>query len=59
MTLDVRAFGAVGAGRTDNTTDNTTDETSAIQAAINAVPGNGGTVFLPPGTWPVRIGTRS
>jgi Pectate lyase superfamily protein len=45
--IDVRAFGATGTGRTDNTTD----DTSAIQAAINAVPGNGGTVFLPPGTY--------
>ena len=38
--LDVRAFGATG--------DGSTDDTPAIQAAINAVPGNGGTVFLPP-----------
>jgi len=41
--LDVRAFGATG--------DGSTDDTLAIQAAINAVPGNGGTVFLPPGTY--------
>jgi hypothetical protein len=41
--LDVHAFGATG--------DDRTDDTDAIQAAINAVPDNGGTVFLPAGTY--------
>lgn len=41
--LDVRAFGAVG--------DGVTDDTTAIQNALNAVPAGGGTVYFPPGTY--------
>lgn len=37
--IDVRAFGAVG--------DGVTDDTAAIQAAINATPNNGTLLFLP------------
>lgn len=43
--LDVRAFGAVG--------DGTTDDTSAIQAALNSVPSSGGVVYLPIGVYKV------
>jgi len=41
------AFGATGNG--------TTDDSGAIQSAINALPGSGGIVYLPPGTY--RIDT--
>jgi len=41
--LDVRTYGAIGNG--------VTDDTSAIQAAITAAVTNGGTVFLGPGTY--------
>lgn len=40
---NVRDFGAVG--------DGATDDTAAIQAAIDAFPAGGGTVFLPPGIY--------
>jgi hypothetical protein len=37
-----------------NATGNgTTDDTAAIQAALNAVPANGGTVYLPTGTYKI------
>lgn len=42
--VDVRAFGALG--------DGTTDDTAAIQSAINAAPG--GIVFFPPGVYCVK-----
>ena len=41
--LDVREYGAVG--------DGVTDDTAAVQAAINAVGTGGGTVYLPPGSY--------
>lgn len=41
--LDIRYFGAVG--------DGSTDDTSAIQAAINAAIVSGTPVFVPTGTW--------
>ena len=37
------AYGAVG--------DNSTSNTTAIQAALDAVPSTGGSVFIPPGTY--------
>jgi hypothetical protein len=39
----VDGFGAVGNG--------VTDDSAAIQAALNAVPANGGTVYFPPGIY--------
>jgi len=42
-TRNVRDYGAVGNG--------IHDDTSAIQAAINALPSTGGTVFVPAGTY--------
>ena len=42
---NAKNYGAVG--------DGTTDDTAAIQAAINAMPNTGGTVFLPPGTYKI------
>jgi hypothetical protein len=41
--LDVRNFGAIG--------DGVHDDTAAIQAAINALPLDGGTVYVPAGTY--------
>jgi hypothetical protein len=41
--VSVKDFGAVG--------DGVADDTAAIQAAINSLPANGGTVFIPPGTY--------
>lgn len=41
--LDVRNFGAIG--------DGVHDDTAAIQAAINALPTDGGTVYVPGGTY--------
>ena len=46
--FDVRAYGAVG----DGTTDDASAFTAAIAAASDA---GGGTVFVPPGTW--KLGT--
>jgi hypothetical protein len=43
--IDVRDHGAVG--------DGTTDDTAALQAALDAVPAGGGTVFLPAGRYAV------
>jgi hypothetical protein len=40
--FDVRAYGAKG--------DGSTDDRGAIQAAIDALPASGGTLYLPPGT---------
>jgi polygalacturonase len=44
--LNVRDFGATG--------DGTSDDTDAIQAAINALPDPGGTVYIPSGTYQVH-----
>ncbi len=44
--IDVKAEGAVG--------DGTADDTAAIQAALNAVPANGGIVNFPPGNYVVN-----
>jgi hypothetical protein len=44
--LDVRTFGAVG--------DGTTNDTAAFQAAVNSLPSGGGTIFVPTGTWIVQ-----
>lgn len=41
--LDVRNFGAIG--------DGVHNDTAAIQAAINALPADGGTVYVPGGTY--------
>ena len=41
--LNVRNYGAIG--------DGVHDDTSAVQAAINALPADGGTVFVPAGTY--------
>ena len=41
--FNVKQYGATGNG--------TTDDTAAIQAAIDAVPASGGTVFFPAGTY--------
>lgn len=41
--IDIRAYGAVADGTTDNTT--------AIQNAINALDGNSGIIFIPGGTY--------
>jgi hypothetical protein len=41
--INVMSYGATG--------DGTTDDTTALQAALNAVPANGGTVLLPAGTY--------
>ena len=46
--LDVREYGAVG--------DGVTDDTAAVQAAINAVGSGGGTVYLPPGNYVLTAG---
>ena len=43
--FDVRDYGAVG--------DGTTDDTAAIQAALNAVPAEGSEVHLPPGEFKI------
>ena len=43
IAYNAKTFGAVG--------DGITDDTTAINAAIAALPANGGTVFLPPGTY--------
>jgi hypothetical protein len=43
--LNVKDYGAVG--------DGTTDDTTAITNAINALPAGGGTVFFPPGVYKV------
>jgi hypothetical protein len=45
---NVKAYGAVG--------DGTTDDTAAIQAAYNAVPATGGDVIFPPGTYLITTG---
>ena len=44
--LNVKDFGAVG--------DGTTNDASAIQAAIDALPATGGTVFFPPGNYKIN-----
>jgi len=41
--FDVRAYGAMG--------DGTTDDTKALQAAFDAVPATGGTVYIPAGVY--------
>jgi len=46
--VNVKAFGAVG--------DGVTDDTTAIQAAITALPATGGILYFPPGTYLVNSG---
>src|SRR6266849_7048395 len=46
--INVLQYGAVG--------DGVTDSTAAFQAAINALPASGGTVFVPPGTYVISAG---
>lgn len=43
MPLNVKDYGATG--------DGVTDDRAAMQAALNALPANGGTVFVPTGTY--------
>lgn len=50
-TIDVRDFGAVG--------DGSTNDTSAIQAALDAVPAAGARVVFPPGIYSVPSGGLS
>jgi polygalacturonase len=50
MAVDVKQFGALG--------DGVTDDTAAIQAAIAAIPDNGGSVAFPPGTYLVTPTTE-
>jgi hypothetical protein len=49
-TYDVKAFGAVG--------NDTADDTAAIQAAIDAVPAAGGTVYFPPGSYDISASLK-
>jgi hypothetical protein len=49
--IDVKAYGAKG--------DGSTDDTAALQSAINAVGGNGGTVFFPPGSYYIKSSLTS
>lgn len=53
IVLNVMAFGAKG--------DSTTDDTAAIQAALNAVPANGGSVYfpVPPSAYKITSGLTS
>ena len=44
--LNVRNFGAMGNG--------VTDDTAAIQAAVNALPASGGTIVVPAGTYMIN-----
>src|SRR6478735_11405893 len=46
----VKTYGAVGDGRHD--------DTAAIQAAINSLPGAGGTVTIPAGTYMIDTGKK-
>ena len=48
--VNVKWFGAKG--------DGSTDDTAAIQAAIDALPGGGGTVSLPGGTYNISSATE-
>jgi hypothetical protein len=43
LAVNVKDYGAIG--------NDSTDDTAAIQAAINALPSAGGTVYFPPGTY--------
>ena len=45
LAVNVKDYGAIG--------DGTADDTSAIQAAISALPSQGGTVYLPAGTYKI------
>jgi len=47
--VSVKDFGAVGDGNVSTLTG--TDDTAAIQAAIDSLPNNGGTVFIPFGNY--------
>ena len=49
--IDVKAYGAKG--------DGANDDTAAIQSAINALGGNGGTVFFPPGSYYIKSSLMS
>jgi len=53
--INIKAFGAVG--------DGVTDDAPAIQAAIDSLPSDGGTVWVPTGTYlinsTIRLETRS
>lgn len=50
MRHNVRSFGAVG--------DGIHDDTNAFQAAIDSLPEDGGTVFVPPGTYLINGDVR-
>lgn len=47
--LNVKDYGAVG--------DGTTNDTAAFAAAVAAMPTDGGTIYVPPGTYMVDAGT--
>lgn len=48
LVLNVKDYGAVG--------NRTTDDSAAIQAALDAVPSTGGTVYFPPGIYRIATG---
>jgi hypothetical protein len=50
-TLRTRGIDWINASQYGATGDGTTDDTDAVQAAINALPGSGGTVYLPAGSY--------
>lgn len=54
LTASQRALGWVSARDHGATGNGTTDDTAATQAALDAVPASGGTVYLPAGTYAIQ-----